>query len=224
MRNPDGQASGLRSFALFRLGARCMIFLYSGTPGSGKTLHAVKDMLTFNRKGWPVIANFNLNSASLRNAENVHWLTNALLNPKMLEVFAKDYWKRNGGAVKENRILLVIDEAQLVFNAREWQKNKNWIGFFTQHRKMGFQIILIAQSREMIDKQIRALFEYEYKHRVLMNAGIIGILVSLFLGSKFLYKKELAQVRTVGKGANLGFKIAYYGRRTYRAYDTFKTW
>lgn len=199
-----------------------MIYLYSGTPGSGKSLHAVSDMLRYDKKGYPVIANFQLNPKSLRH--KIYWTDNATLKPKMLEQFAAWYWQNEQTRVSENRILLVIDECQLIFNARSWQKNSPWISFFTQHRKMGYQIILIAQQREMIDKQIRAVLEFEYKHRVLANAGPFAMVLSFAVGSKFLYRKELAQIRNVGKGMNLGFKIARYGKRVYEAYDTFQTW
>lgn len=201
-----------------------MIYLYSGTPGSGKSLHAVADMLRHNKRGWPVIANFQLNPVSVRNPDRMVFASNAELNSVMLEQYAAYYWQSEGERVRENRILLVVDEAQLVFNAREWQKNKDWVSFFTQHRKMGYSVILIAQQREMIDKQIRGVLEYEYKHRVLLNAGIMGRLLTLVMGSRFLYKKELAQVRAVGKGMNLGWKMGRYGRSVFRAYDTFQTW
>lgn len=201
-----------------------MIYLYSGTPGSGKSLHAVSDMLRHNRRGWPVIANFKLNPVCLKSPDRMLWADNADLKPAMLEQYAAYYWQSLGERVSENRILLVIDEAQLIFNARAWQKNSSWVSFFTQHRKMGYSVIMIAQNRDMIDKQIRAVLEYEYKHRVLANAGPFATVLSWVVGSKFLYRKELAAIRSVGKGMNLGFKIAHYGRSVYRAYDTFQTW
>ena len=201
-----------------------MIFLYSGTPGSGKSLHAVSDMLQLDRKGWPIIANFKLNRDSIRNPDRFFYFDNPDLKPSALEGIASNYWRSLGVRVREDSILLVIDECQLIFNARDWQKNSAWISFFTQHRKLGFRVVLIAQDRGMIDKQIRSVLEYEYKHRKISNAGVFGVLSSIIVGSPFLYKKELAQVRGAGKGANLGFKVAHYGRRVYRAYDTFKTW
>lgn len=37
-----------------------MIYLYSGTPGSGKSLHQAKDIYDWLRKGKVVIANFDI--------------------------------------------------------------------------------------------------------------------------------------------------------------------
>lgn len=201
-----------------------MIYLYSGNPGSGKSLHAVSDMLRYDKKAWPIVSNFGLNRAVVRNPDRLVVTPNDVLTPDFLERYAVSYWKAEGVRISEERILLVIDEAQLVFNARSWRQNSDWISFFTQHRKMGYCCILIAQAREMLDKQIRAVIEYEYKHRKLANAGFGGAILSFLLGSRFLYKREWAGIRVAGKGASLGWKMGHYGRRTFKAYDTFKTW
>lgn len=212
-----------RSRALLICGG-VMIYLYSGTPGSGKSLHAVCDMLSANDRDFPVIANFKINPKVIRNPDRMIFRDNASLVPSYLEAYAQSYWQSQGVRVVENRILLVIDECQLIYNSRDWKKNSGWVSFFTQHRKMGYKVIMIAQQREMIDKQIRAVLEYEYLHRVLANAGIFGWALTFVLGSRFLYRKEMAQIRSAGKGMNLGFKVAHYGRRCFRAYDTFQTW
>ena len=46
-------------------------------------------------------------------------------------------------------------------NCRDFgRKDRNaWVTFFSQHRKLGFNIILITQSDRMLDKQIRSLVE-----------------------------------------------------------------
>ena len=36
---------------------------------------------------------------------------------------------------------------------------------FSQHRKLGYRVILIAQFDRMLDRQIRSVLEYEYIHR-----------------------------------------------------------
>ena len=38
-----------------------MIYLYSGTPGSGKSLHMARDIMFKLRRGQNVIANFPIN-------------------------------------------------------------------------------------------------------------------------------------------------------------------
>ena len=72
---------------------------------------------------------------------------------------------------KEGQTLVVIDECQIIFNCRDFgRKDRNaWVTFFAQHRKLGFNVILITQSDRMLDRQIRSLVEEEVKHRKLNN-------------------------------------------------------
>lgn len=164
-----------------------MIYLYSGTPGSGKSLHVasdIRDRLIWQRL--PVIANFDINPETRGYAERFTYMPNTELTPDFLYGFAADFWR--GKSVKEDSILLVIDEAQLVFNSRDWQQNRrrDWIEFFSQHRHFGYKVVLIAQFDRMIDRQIRSLIEIEVNHRKMGNFGWKGKLLSLpFRGRLF---------------------------------------
>lgn len=171
-----------------------MIHLYSGTPGSGKSLHTARDIRDALRiRKMPVIANFDVNH-SLRNYDRLFtYLPNDRLDPSFLEDFARNWFA--GRKVREDSILLVIDEAQLVFNSRAWQHGQrmDWIQFFSQHRHFGYKVVLIAQFDRMIDRQIRSLTEIETNHRKLGNFGMKGLILSLpfrgrlFLGVSYYY-------------------------------------
>lgn len=171
-----------------------MIHLYSGTPGSGKSLHTARDIRDALRvRKMPVIANFDVNH-SLRNYDRLFtYLPNDRLDPSFLEDFARKWFA--GRKVREDSILLVIDEAQLVFNSRAWQHGQrmDWIQFFSQHRHFGYKVVLIAQFDRMIDRQIRSLIEIETNHRKLGNFGMKGLILSLpfrgrlFLGVSYYY-------------------------------------
>lgn len=171
-----------------------MIHLYSGTPGSGKSLHTARDIRDALRiRKMPVIANFDV-SHSLRNYDRLFtYLPNDRLDPSFLEDFARNWFA--GRKVREDSILLVIDEAQLVFNSRAWQHGQrmDWIQFFSQHRHFGYKVVLIAQFDRMIDRQIRSLIEIETNHRKLGNFGMKGLILSLpfrgrlFLGVSYYY-------------------------------------
>ncbi len=76
------------------------------------------------------------------------------------------------GKYQEGQGLLILDECQLVFNSRKWEKNMDWITFFTQTRKLGWNVLLIAHTIEMIDSQIRPLCEYESRFRNLQKVKI----------------------------------------------------
>lgn len=163
-----------------------MITLYSGTPGSGKSLHAtrdIRDALKYKRQY--VIANYDMVIAD-DCEQNFTYCPNDLLRPTLLKRCAQSLWTVQD--FRENGLLLVIDEAQLLFNSRSWREadRMEWIEFFSQHRKYGYDVVLIAQSDVMIDKQFRELLEYEVNHRKVGNYGLWGKTISIFaLGNLF---------------------------------------
>ena len=79
---------------------------------------------------------------------------------------------------------MIIDEAQLLFNSREWQNvsRQGWLSFFSQHRHYGYDVILVAQFDRMLDRQVRCLIEYEEVHRKVSRFGYIGFFIGLFTG------------------------------------------
>lgn len=161
-----------------------MIELYTGTPGSGKSLHIAKVIREWiEEKGAPVIGNFAFRAGALNAKKWGSYLevSNDFLEPDFCIYFSETYKELRGwDRVPEEHILMVIDEAQIIYNARSWStKNRaGWISFYTQHRKMGYHIVMIAQFDMMIDKQIRALIEYEWIHRKVSNIGKSGKLLN----------------------------------------------
>lgn len=158
-----------------------MITLYSGTPGSGKSLHQAKDIywsLTFNK---PVVANYEINTARFKHKPFIY-LPNDKLTPQELVKISKAYFENH--KFREGAIKLYIDECQILFNARNWQQvgRSDWLSFFSQHRKYGYNIYLIAQFDRMIDRQIRSLIEYEVIHRKASNFGFWGSLFNICAG------------------------------------------
>lgn len=195
-----------------------MISLYSGTPGSGKSLHCARTIQNWSRLGYPVIGNFPVNLSRFKRAEYTY-RPNDQLTPKFLIEYSRQRF--GDKAPRESSILLVIDECQLLFNAREWQHSgrAQWLSFFTQHRKLGYDIILIAQFDRMIDRQIRSLIEYEYIHRKMSNFGWQGKLLSLFFGGKtFIAVKMWYPLHE-----RLGSELFHARKNLYRIYDSYAT-
>ena len=195
-----------------------MITLYSGTPGSGKTLHLARTIKNWSRLGYPVIGNFPVDLSMHKRAAYTY-----CPNHEMTPDFLINYSRQRFGskAPKEGSILLAIDECQLLFNAREWQQNgrAKWLSFFTQHRKFGYDIILIAQFDRMIDRQIRSLIEYEFIHRKMSNFGWQGKLMSLFFGGKtFIAVKMWYPLHE-----KIGSEIFHARKNLYRIYDSYAT-
>lgn len=195
-----------------------MIDLYSGTPGSGKSLHTARIIRNRLKAGWPVITNFPIAVENIKGYKGSHYyVPNDKMSPELLRVFSGAYFSENRFA--EEKILLVIDEAQIVFNAREWDAKgrKDWLSFFTQHRKYGYYVMLVAQFDRMLDRQIRSLIEYEHIHRKFSNYGIYGKIVSLFAGGKlFVDVKVWYPLKQ-----RVGLDIFACHRRFYSLYDTY---
>lgn len=183
-----------------------MITLYSGTPGSGKSYHAVSDIYDNLLACKRVIGNFEINRRiaaltpwgylkyslhksfgvnfkkydSFKNIGTYYCIDNSYLTPDFLLKFARKFHK----AKKEHQTLVVIDECGIIFNSRSFDKNERmkWIKFLSMHRHYGFDFILISQSDRMIDRQIRCLLEYDCKHRDGKYFKLTGRILSLILG------------------------------------------
>lgn len=197
-----------------------MISFYSGTPGSGKSLHVAERLYWWVRSGKPCICNFDINVSKIKGKKEkqFYYINNQDITPQYLIDFARDNIERNG-TVKEGSILLVIDECQLLFNSRDWGKSgrAEWLSFFTMHRHLGYDIILVAQFDRMIDRQIRCLIEYEFIHRKVSNFGWKGKILSMFaFGQLFVYVKTWYPLKEKVGSSFYRAKKVYYG-----LYDTY---
>jgi len=161
-----------------------MITLYSGTPGSGKSLKAsrqIRDYLTIHKKN--VIANFPINLRVIsKNGKKKRQDFVYITNDKLTVPFLQDYARKRHKAGKEGQSVIVIDEAGIMFNGRDSTAfdRKSWINFMMTHRHYGFDMLLISQHDRLIDRQIRAFIEYEIKFRKVNNFKMIGLLLTLF--------------------------------------------
>lgn len=201
---------------------RCikMIYFYSGTPGSGKSLHVARDIyfrLNRNKKYPNVIANFMINEKMIKNKKARFIYKD---NSDLTVSFLLNYAFENHKQGVENQTLVVVDEASVIWNAREWQKGEtsynrmDWLKFFVQHRKLGYNFIIISQTDRQIDRQIRSLFEYEIKHRKVNNFKIGKLLpIPLFACVSYWY----------GVNERLGVEFFTYRRKWGKFYDSYGT-
>ncbi len=141
-----------------------MIEIFTGTVGSGKSYHALRRGIS-RLHSLPerlVYANFPITPG-----RNHHRWTYVDDEDLTVEYLILESLKR-GFFGKESYSLLIIDEAGMMFNSRDWQvqgqDRKKWCKFFSQSRKFGYDVILVAQDERMIDRQIRKLAEWEVKH------------------------------------------------------------
>lgn len=166
--------------------------LYTGTPGSGKSLHLVREILSQLRSGKDVIANFPIKftekEIALGYDKHFFYVSNLKItvNSLLEHAIEHDYIEKK----KESQCLVVIDEAGGRFNTRNVGAvdRTEWIDFFSQHRKLGFDFILSCQGEKMIDRQIRTMVETEFVHRKVNNFGLFFLLpFSLFVAIERWY-------------------------------------
>lgn len=217
-----------------------MITIIQGTPGSGKSSVATVDMLEFLEMGGVVACNYDLvpNWAYKLASMNlkVRWGRKDLnevakdLHSRAFRIGTSDTIMQLSQTLKtletpmikgnngEGRGRLYIDEGQLLFNSRNYKDNYEFIEFFTQHRKLGWDVYIIAHTIEMIDKQIRGLIEYETRLRNMQKVKPLG-LFPLSPVPLFLAITRYAGI-SAGRG-EIAFRRCYTLRKKYSAlYDS----
>lgn len=200
------------------------IHLYSGVPGTGKSLHAAQDirLALTRRTPRPVIANFGLSDdAPLSDIQRSYYvfLDNADMSAQWIEDYCTNFWTA-GHEFREDYITLCIDECQLLFNARTWSNKDrmSYLSMLSQSRKFGLKVILISQNAKMIDNQFRMLIEIEHNHRRVASMGPVGAAVAAPLGGRlFFVVRYLFQYNE-----RLGMDVFRGSKRDIAMYDSYR--
>ena len=123
-----------------------MVIAFTGKPGSGKTLSAVRYIYKDKRKN--VYTNVKL---EIPDKKIVQILPSNVQDLKTL---------RDG--------IVFIDEANFVFSSRFWSRiPKDLIQFWAMHRKRGVDLMLTSHSLKRIDIILRELVSYEVRCKTL---------------------------------------------------------
>lgn len=163
-----------------------MISAFTGTPGSGKSLHAAIEIYNALKytKYRKVVCNIDIKKElfTKEQQERFCFVPNLELTVPNLWSIGEEWYNSHNELPlnkREKCVLLIIDECQLLFNARDWGKNSKagWPEFFSLHRHAGFQIILVTQMLEALDKQVRGLVEFETTHFKARNMGLPGMIL-----------------------------------------------
>jgi len=195
------------------------IELYTGTPGSGKSLDACRLLRRHLRRGGKAIVNFEVNTDESCKG-SVDYIPNNVLTPGILIARAADYWSSR--PFKQDGILVIVDEAQLLWNSRLWSKDPyrmQWLELLSQSRKHGLHMVLVCQADIMIDRQFRSLVEYEVKHLKIGNIGTIGMFLRLFTFGELFYAKKFYY----GEKVKVDGYFFRYSKKIGSMYDTLTT-
>lgn len=150
-----------------------MIIGYVGTPGSGKSYEAVKRIIENLKKGRIVLTNVkgtdtDIHVEAIKSVTGLDDISGQLF-------YITDNQMRNlpDHVDKYPGALIIIDEVHKLFSNREWatKENKSFCDWASTHRHGGFDILLITQDIEKIDKHARSLIEWVYFYRKMNYFG-----------------------------------------------------
>jgi len=168
-----------------------MVTFITGTPGTGKTLNAVKRyIIPALRAGRLVYTNVPLSvlHISIFLKEFDEFTISNLIKP---------YEKYTYKQAKANS-LLVIDEAQNFYNNRDFKDkdNKDFLEFLTGHRHYGIDVLILTQHYEQVDLGIRRNCETCIVLKSLRNVGFASQIKAEFYGNALdLNRKPIASQR-----------------------------
>lgn len=163
-----------------------MISVYTGFPGSGKSLHAVSLIYAHVKGKAYVCSNIMLNGYK----DNPYYIYHDFLwwqDVDNVQKLAEEH------LMDKIPLLFVLDEAQVLFDSRQWADRGRmpWNIFFSMHRHYKCHFILITQSINNLDRRIRSNVEYQYQHVNVKHATrvthlLFGLLPDfLFLANRF---------------------------------------
>lgn len=224
-----------------------MIYFYTGVPGSGKGVHSSEVIYGMLQSGKNVITNIELRTDLIvpkKNkpvghciyVPNEEWLNSSFLKvPKGKENkysylqglygFASNYHLRDeNGNFYEHQTWLVLDECHELFNSRAWNRKDRlaWCAFFREHRKYGYDCILISQDDKNIDKQIRAVFQKQVLHRKVTDYKFFGVLLKLLIG-RDLFVAISTQYGMKKSEAKTGTRFFFGKQKYYDFYNSMQT-
>ena len=137
------------------------VFAITGKLGSGKSLVSVGRIMDYLAKGRPVATNLDLYVDKYFGKRSKASFIRLPDIPNIEHLQAIGRGNENLDESKNG--LLVLDECGVFLNSREWadKSRQSVISWLLHSRKLGWDVILIVQDIQLIDKQIRtALLEH----------------------------------------------------------------
>lgn len=184
-----------------------MIYLVDGTPGAGKSYYSVCRIVDALAAGKVVVTNVPLSDDWAERAASANPMRR--LSRRAIRRRAERYRDRvlvtrsleevmrvRVVGAGEGRAVVVLDEAHRWLNSRMWGKDTSRadvVEWVSAHRHYGFDIYLISQHIEDIDKQVRNRVEYRVRLRNLKRVKVAGVRV--FPCNFFVAISELVSAR-----------------------------
>lgn len=167
-----------------------MIRIFDGVPGSGKSYHAVEEILRKLVGGAHVVTNLPLHwevlcELAARSKTDFFGRTRpgVVLEPGQLTLLddeqTKDFFSFMPEGTLECPTEGFFDELQNMFNSRNWaetqKKHGHVLKFVSHHRHYHTNLTLLTQSRGNIDKQFRVMCAEYWEHLDLNKWTLLGV-------------------------------------------------
>lgn len=150
-----------------------MIIMHEGVPGTGKTYDAVRKVIDNLRLGRTVCTNIEGMELDVQQEaiKAVSGLSDYDFKKRFIFIPVSEiysFWK-----MCPEGSMIVIDEVHKYFNSRDWQTDANrGLGdWASTHRHHGYDLIMITQNIEKLDKQARGLTEWTYRYKKINFLG-----------------------------------------------------
>jgi Zonular occludens toxin (Zot) len=158
-----------------------MIECYEGRLGGGKTYSAVVRIVDHLRRGGLVATNVELKWDRI--VEYVGDRFGVVVESDQIIRLADEqiglFHRHTPSGTPGLPVLVVIDEAHLTFNSRDYAKTdklyRETLTFLTQSRKVHTDVIFISQSVLNMDKQFMRLVQFIWRFRDLSKWKIPGL-------------------------------------------------
>lgn len=225
-----------------------MIYFVNGRPGGGKSLFMAEKIYKELKRGRNVIANFEINTDYFKKCRHPEKLGKFIyvsndelttqaykdIDPRKKEFsyidgiwgFARNYHDLENPKSKKVHTILVLDECAVLFNSRTYNARDRleWLEFFINHRKLRYEIYLIAQDDSQIDKQMRGQFHKQIECRCVTTMKVFGKILALLCGGNLFVRiyRDYTLMKPSSKNAGREYAKYYTGRKYYEFYDSYK--
>jgi len=145
-----------------------MIEAFVGRIGGGKTYYAVERAMKYIANGGCVCSNIEIVQPNFGDyvARNYRWEMDEKQWIFLENDSISQFHRFTPSGTKDMPSLVIVDEAHLWLNAREWNKaSKELLAFLTQSRKCFTDIIFVSQDLKNMDKQISRLVQYIWRFK-----------------------------------------------------------
>lgn len=136
-------------------------YLITGKKGNGKSIYAVGVIRDALAAGKRVATNLDIHLDKFGNPRSTKTYIRLPDCPTVADLEALG--RGQDGVVEEENGIIVLDEVSKFLNSREWgdKERAPILDWLVHSRKHGWDVYMIAQGAEQIDKQLRtSLLEY----------------------------------------------------------------